>query len=249
MRGIMLPVGLGLLTATAMIPSDLDAQQSSGASVMTNAESGAFLDESSLRALFVDAYVTVHHGGDDGPVEFFGADGHYRRQGGPGAVLFEGRFEAWNGAVCVLVGNSAPLCRRVRANGDGTFAFVNIAGGAPVTMIISGQSLTMASERRAPIMGAALRALLMDAVVAKFRTEQAFDGPAEFFYANGGYERRSGRARLADGTFEIRDDAVCVGGDGVAPRCRRVLANADGTYTFIDTADGTATRVTVTRLG
>jgi hypothetical protein len=104
---------------------------------MTNAVSGAFLDGDALRALFVDAYVAAYNGGHDGPAEFFRANGHYRRHGGMGAVVFEGSFEVRDGSVCVRGENLTPLCRRVRANGDGTYTFVDIADGSTSIMTIT----------------------------------------------------------------------------------------------------------------
>lgn len=248
MRGLILFTGSALLTAAAIIPSNVDAQSSPKASAMTNPERGAFLDDAALRALLVDSYVTPQGRGDDGPGEYFRANGIYQR-GTDWGIVFEGLFEIRDAAVCVRGEGSAPICRRVVANGDGTSTFINIADGTSATKaIISRTSVAMMNERRGtPLTGAALRALLVDAAVADFRTGQLADGSMEFFRANGSYQRRNGRAVAAEGTFEIRDDMVCVGGSGVPPLCRRVLARGDGTYTFIDTADGTSTRMTVTR--
>jgi hypothetical protein len=89
------------------------------------------------------------------------------------------------------------------------------------------------------------RALLIDTIVTAHRGGE--DGPFELFLANGVYQRGSGWGQAFEGRFEARDDAGCVRGENSAPSCRRVLANADGTYTFIDTADGTSAVMIVSR--
>ena len=96
---------------------------------------------------------------------------------------------------------------------------------------------------------AALHALLSDASVIPGAHGGLDDGPSEIFRANGIYQRIAGRGTALGDRFEIRDGAVCVPNGGSAPRCRRVRPNGDGTYTFIDTADGTSTVMTVTPLG
>lgn len=214
-------------------------------------ESAAPLQDDALRALLVDAYVTAHRGGDDGPGEFFRANGIYQRDGGHGAVVFEGRFEVRDGAVCVWGGDPARRCRRVLANGDGTYTLIDTADGssAVMTVIRSGRAGgNMAGESAAPLQDEALRTLLSDVSVTGARTALLDDGPSEIFRANGLYQRIAGRGSALGVRFEIRDGAVCVPNTGSAPRCRRVRPNRDGTYTFIDIADGTAAVMRVTAL-
>jgi len=211
-------------------------------------ERAAPLQDEALRALLLDAAVAAYPGGqaDDAPFEFFRANGVYQRNNGR-AVAAEGGFEIRGGAVCVHGDGVAPRCRRVLANGDGTYTFVDTADGSAAVMAVtrSGRAAgNMAGERAAPLQDDALRALFVDVSVAASR--RLYDAPFELFRANGSYQRNSGRAVAAEGQFEIRDGAVCVLGDGVAPRCRRVLANGDGTYTLIDTADGTSAVMTIT---
>src|ERR1044072_115471 len=92
-------------------------------------ESAAPLQDDALRALLVDAYVTAHRGGDDGPGEFFRANGIYQRDGGHGAVVFEGRFEVRDGAVCVWGGDPERRCRRGPAKGSGRYPTIDTDGG------------------------------------------------------------------------------------------------------------------------
>ena len=201
---------------------------------------GRPLDDVALRALLVDSYVSPHRGGDDGPGEFFLANGVYRRDGGHGAIVFEGRFEISGGTVCVEGDGAMRLCRRVLANGDGSWTFVNIADGTSAVMTI---------QVRSPFLDdTALRALLSNVSVTPGADGGLDDGPSETFRVNGIYQRLAGRGSAPGEPFEIRNNAVCVPNGGPTPRCRRVHANRDGTYTFIDTADGTATVMTVTPL-
>jgi hypothetical protein len=99
-------------------------------------QSATPLQDDALRALLVDAYVSAHRGGDDGPGEFFRANGTYQRGGGRGTIVFRGRFEIRDGAVCVRGGDSAPRCRRVLANGDGTYTFIDTADGTSAVMTV-----------------------------------------------------------------------------------------------------------------
>lgn len=183
MSWVMLPVGLGLLTVTAIIPSSLDAQQSPGASARRNADGAAFLDDSSLRALFIYAYVTAYNGGHDGPAEFFRADGHYRRHSW-GAVVFEGSFEIRDGAVCVSGENSAPSCRRVRANGDGIYTFIDTANGTETRMTVVApglsRNISMANAGLGqPLVDAELRVLLSNVSVTPGAHGVTDDGPSD----------------------------------------------------------------------
>lgn len=84
-----------------------------------------------------DAYVAAQGRGDDGPGEFFRANGAYHRDGGSGAIVFQGRFEIRDGAVCVWGEGLAPLCRRVLANRDGTYTFTNTADGTSAVMTVA----------------------------------------------------------------------------------------------------------------
>jgi hypothetical protein len=208
------------------------------------------LRDDALRALLVDAYVAAHGGGNVGPGEFFRANSAYHRGDGRGAIVFQGRFEIRRGAVCVRGGGAARLCRRVLANGDGTYTFINTANGTSAVMFITrprGAAGNRAGESAAPLQGDALRALFVDVYVPAYPGLD--DSPAEIFRANGAYQRDGGRGAIAfQGRFEIRDGAVCVWGEGLAPLCRRVLANGDGTYTSVNTADGTSAVMTIIAL-
>ncbi|MGQ0590367.1 MAG: hypothetical protein ACT4N8_12695 [Sphingosinicella sp.] len=95
------------------------------------------LQDHALRELLFDNYVHDGGGGYDGPGEFFRANGAYQREGGHGAVVFEGRFGFRDGAVCVWGDGLALLCRRVVDNGDGTYTFINTADGTTATMIVA----------------------------------------------------------------------------------------------------------------
>ena len=136
MRGLILSAGSALLTAATIFPSNVDAQPAPGASAMAHSERGAFLDDATLRALLVDSYVTPRGRGDDGPGEYFRSNGVYQRGNGWG-IVFEGRFDVSGGAVCVEGSGAARLCRRVRANKDGTYIFINTANGASVVMTVT----------------------------------------------------------------------------------------------------------------
>ena len=87
-----------------------------------------------------------------------------------------------------------------------------------------------------PLPEGALWELLAD----NFVSSGGYDDPGEFFRANGVYQRGGGRGGMVfEGRFGFQDGAVCVWGEGLALLCRRVVDNGDGTYTFINTADGT----------
>ena len=107
-------------------------------------------------------------------------------------------------------------------------------------------SAMMNEEPGATLGDDALRTLLSNVSVTDIRTGQLDDGPEEVFRVNGIYQRIAGRGSALGVPFEIRDGAVCVPNGGAPPRCRRVRPNRDGTYTFIDTADGTSAVMTVT---
>jgi hypothetical protein len=240
MRGLILSAGSALLAAAAIIPSNVDAQPSPGASVMTNPERGAFLDDAALRLLLSNVSVTpgAHGGLDDGPSETFRANGIYQRLAGRGSAIGE-PFEIKNGAVCVPNGGPAPRCRRVHANSDGTFTFTDTADGSAAVMTVT--PLETVNDGSGRFLGSdALRTLLNDVSVTDTRTAWGDDGPSEIFRTNGTYQRVGGRAVSNEAVYEIRGDAVCVRGDGTPPRCRRVRANGDATWTFVNTADGTS---------
>lgn len=93
------------------------------------------LQDHALRELVFDIY--VHRGGDDGPGEFFHANGVYQRDGGHGAIVFEGSYGFRDGAICVWGDGLALLCRRVVDNGDGTYTFINTADGTTATMFVA----------------------------------------------------------------------------------------------------------------
>jgi hypothetical protein len=152
MLGLVFPVTAALATAGAINPSKGDVQAGTGPgpdrlpgactssaqhSATTNEERRATLGDEALRALLADAHVTAHGGGDDGPGEFFRANGAYQRDGGRGAIVFQGRFEIRDGAVCVRGEGLPPLCRRVLANGDGTHTFINTADGSSAVMTVT----------------------------------------------------------------------------------------------------------------
>ena len=213
------------------------------------AASPPFLPDEAIRALLSDVSVTPGRTAlsDDYSEEIFRANGLYHRIAGRGSALGV-PFEVRDGAVCVPNGDAAPRCRRIRPDRDGSYAFVDAADGSAAVMTIAplrGAPRNGTSEPAAPLPAGALRALLVDAIVAADRGGD--DGPFELFLANGVYQRGSGWGLAFEGRFEVRDDAVCVLGDGPAPRCRRVLANADGTYTFVDTTGGGGAVMTVTR--
>lgn len=93
------------------------------------------LQEHALWELLFDNY--VQSGGYDSPGEFFHANGLYRRDGGHGAIVFEGRFGFRDGAVCVWGDGLAILCRRVVDNGDGSYTFINTDDGTTATMYVA----------------------------------------------------------------------------------------------------------------
>lgn len=126
--------------------------------------------------------------------------------------------------------------------------FIGVADGSPAVMIVTafqGAQGNMTDQRSAPLQDDALRALLVDVSVTDSRIGRLDDAPAEIFRADGTYQLNSGRGIAIEDWFEVRDGAVCVPQSGsrpddAAPRCRRVHPNGDGTYTFVDTADGTS---------
>jgi hypothetical protein len=205
------------------------------------------LQDAALRALLSDVSVTpgAHGGLDDGPSETFLANGIYQRLAGRGSAPGE-PFEIRNGAVCVPNGGSTPRCRRVHANGDGTYTFTDTVDGTATVMTVTPLG-TANDGLRAFLGNDALRILLNDVSVTDIRTARGDDGPSEIFRASGTHQRIGGRGVSNEALYEIRGDTVCVRGDG-ASRCRRVRANGDGTWTFINTADGTSAVVTVTPL-
>jgi hypothetical protein len=208
---------------------------------------GRPLDDAALRVLLTDASVTpgAHGGLLDGPSEVFRANGSYRQSGGR-AVLSEGVFEIRSDAVCIRGDGVAPRCRRVRANRGGTYTFIDATDGTSAIMTVTARGAgNMTGEPPAPLQDAALRALLVDAYVMPHGGGD--DGPGEFFRANGIYQRGSGWGIIFEGRFEVRDGAVCVRGENSAPLCRRVLANADGSWTFTNIADGTSRVMTIPR--
>jgi hypothetical protein len=205
-----------------------------------SSETAAPLQDAALRALLSDVSVTpgAHGGLDDGPSETFRANGIYQRLAGRGSAPGE-PFEIRNNAVCVPNGGPTPRCRRVLANGDGTWTFINTVDGTSAVMTITA----LRRGPAVPLQDDALRALLIDASVAAHGGGD--DGPFELFLANGVYQRGSGWGMTFEGRFEIRGGAVCAWGEGLAPLCRRVLANGDGTYTFTNTADGSSAVMTI----
>lgn len=101
-----------------------------------------------------------------------------------------------------------------------------------------------------PLSGDALRNLLRDAYVTPVRTPGLVSNPAgEVFMYNGAYERRNiGRRRL-QGTYSIEENAVCVEVPESSKWCRRVFTALDGViYLFVNSDDGSAATMTVTRL-
>jgi len=94
----------------------------------------------------------------------------------------------------------------------------------------------------------AIRALLSNVSVTEGRTALLDDGPQEIFRANGIYQRIAGRGSSLGVPFEIRGGAVCVPGTDAAPLCRRIRPNGDGTYTFINIADGASVIMIITPL-
>jgi hypothetical protein len=211
-------------------------------------ETAAFLEDDALRALLSDVSVTRGRSALSGdyPEEIFRANGLYHRiiRGSAFGVPFAIR----DGAVCVPNGDSTPRCRRIRPNGDGTYIFVDTADGTSTVMTVTplgGARRAMTGEPAAPLRDDELHALLVDAIVTEH--QGGYDGPFEQFLPNGAYQRGSGWGMTFEGRFEIRGGAVCVSGEASASRCRRIRPNPDGTYTFIDTADGSAAVMTVTR--
>lgn len=94
----------------------------------------------------------------------------------------------------------------------------------------------------------ALRSLLLDAYVTPpVDPRLNISHPwGETFDARGIYFKTEGRIRR-EGTFEIADGMVCVEGPSIDRRCRRVVPNADGTYTFINNSDGVREVLVVTQ--
>lgn len=105
------------------------------------------------------------------------------------------------------------------------------------------------SSKRSMLTDVAIRRLLSDAHVAPFSaTEVISSHPSgENFFANGAYQRVSGRSTV-EGTFEISDGVLCVQGADFSRQCRKVLSESDGTYRFIDTADGSSIIVAISPL-
>jgi hypothetical protein len=134
MRGLILPLGASLAAIAAIVPVNCAAHQSLGNNVMTSEQERASLGDAALRALLVDAYVSRHPVGYDGPGEFFRANGAYQRDGGHGAIVAEGRFEIHDNAICVWGDTFARVCRRIVANGDNTYTFIDTANGHSVVM-------------------------------------------------------------------------------------------------------------------
>lgn len=78
-----------------------------------------------------------------------------------------------------------------------------------------------------------LRSLLIGSHVAPLREPNVTVShpPGETFWVNGIYRRHTGRTSI-DGTYEIVGDLICIEGDGITRRCRRVVARSDGTFIF-----------------
>jgi hypothetical protein len=239
-------VQLGLLCSLFGVSAACVSSPQGARGNMT-AERAAPLRDDALRVLLSDVSVTpgAHGGLDDGPSETFRANGIYQRLAGRGSAPGE-PFEIRNGAVCVPNGGPTPRCRRVRANGDGTYTFIDTADGTSTVMTVTPLGTT--NDGPGAFLGNdALRILLNDVSVTDIRTAWGDDGPSEIFRANGTYQRIGGRGVSNEALYEISGDTVCVRGDG-ASRCRRVRGNSDGTWTFINTADGTSAVMTVTPL-
>jgi hypothetical protein len=92
----------------------------------------------------------------------------------------------------------------------------------------------------------AVRSLLSDVVVAPVGDPNVIDSrlPAEIFLSHGNYERAIHRIRMS-GTFYFSGNSVCVSLSGVAPLCRLMIANPDGTYVFVDSAGARSGPMTI----
>jgi len=97
---------------------------------------------------------------------------------------------------------------------------------------------------------AALRTLLSNVYVARPAPPPGqiiSHRPGEIFRADGIYQRIVGRTSVW-GRFEITGGSVCVWGADFARTCRRISANADGTYTFTDITSAERSTMMVTTL-
>jgi hypothetical protein len=103
-------------------------------------------------------------------------------------------------------------------------------------------------ERAAPLREDDLRRLLFDASVSLVGMNERVEShpPMEIFRANGAYERVVGRVTL-EGSYTFRHNSVCVRGATFARLCRQVIPQRDGTYAFVDRANGSVSLMTITR--
>jgi len=91
-----------------------------------------------------------------------------------------------------------------------------------------------------------LKALLREVIVGERQSPVFVSHPlSEIFDQRGVYFRTDGRV-TREGTFYIANKQVCVEGADITRRCRNVYRNHDGTYTLVDTADGSAQIRTIT---
>ena len=124
------------------------------------------------------------------------------------------------------------------------------AAGALACAPISSRGMHMTDgHTQRSLEDEALRALLSDAYVTPVQPADVIidHPPGEIFRADGIHLRIVSRTRI-EGRFEIRQGAVCVWGPNFERRCRRVVFNRNGTYTFTDIASGSSQTLVVTPL-
>ena len=116
------------------------------------------------------------------------------------------------------------------------------------TAAASGMNASSAPNlAQRPLDADALRALLSDVYVTEVLEAGVIvdHPPGEVFMSDGRYMRILTRTRQY-GTFDIRDNLVCIKGQGFVERCRRVVFLGNGTYALVDAPGGQSVQVTIT---
>jgi hypothetical protein len=183
------------------------------------------------------------------PIEVFAEGGQYRNHGL--RTVSYGSYSIERGIVSIACGD----CRypflglsweRIFFRHQGKLLMAAVNGTGSVVELIPEPPIPDGLDRR-PLGTSALRALLSDVYVTLVQPAGVIVSHpwGEIFRADGSYVQIPSRVRLF-GRFEIRGNRVCVEGDGFVRLCRRVIPSGRGTYSFVNSSDGSTMLMTVT---